>query len=150
MVPEQALREKTSAFEAQAYSHADSHTDYLRRIAGSLSNVERQVTQQSNAESIAQQVGIGTAATTSSNPAQQSQQHQQAQAGGAARQLNNAQPTQSQIQQQQQMPNMVNPMNVQQLRSQIFQHQQVSKQKTPPSARQKPQPGPDGKVSGRR
>lgn len=47
MVPEQALREKTSAFESQAYTHAESRTDYLRRIAGGLSNVERQSNQQS-------------------------------------------------------------------------------------------------------
>lgn len=43
LVPEQALREKTSAFESQAYTRAESRSDYLRRIAGGLSNVERQV-----------------------------------------------------------------------------------------------------------
>lgn len=137
MVPEQALRNKTSSFEMQAYSHADNRTDYLRRIAGGLSNVERQVAQQSNAASIPQQAIIGTAAIASSNLAQQPQQ---------ALLLNTKQPTQS----QQQMMNMVNPMNMQQLRNQVFQHQQASKHlqpKTLPKARQKPQPSPDVKVS---
>ena len=45
MVPETALREKTSAFEAQVFTHAESRPHYLRRIAQGLSNVERQVAQ---------------------------------------------------------------------------------------------------------
>ncbi len=42
MVSEQLLREKTSAFEARAFANSESRTDYLKRIAGGLSNVERQ------------------------------------------------------------------------------------------------------------
>lgn len=72
MVPQQALREKTSAFESQAYQNADSRTDYLKRIAGGLSNVERQVQQTSseNAGNLQQPPG-GAPPSAATNPISQ-------------------------------------------------------------------------------
>lgn len=41
MLPNQVLREKTTAFESKEFQVAESRMDYLRRIAKGLSNVER-------------------------------------------------------------------------------------------------------------
>lgn len=43
------MREKASTFESQAYQNSNSRVNYLKCVAGGLSNVERQV--QDNAES---------------------------------------------------------------------------------------------------
>ena len=68
MVPEQALRENTSAFECKAYANAESRTDYLKRIAGGLSNVERQVQAALASASIAHPEE-NESVTSNSNPA---------------------------------------------------------------------------------
>ena len=60
MVPEQTLREKTSAFESQAYTHAESRTDYLRRVAGGLSNFEREATANASASGSPNVWHVGT------------------------------------------------------------------------------------------
>lgn len=61
-VPESSLKEKTSAFEAQAYTRATSRRDYLEKIAEGLSKVENQALQSSH-------VGMAGAAPIHSQPA---------------------------------------------------------------------------------
>ena len=64
MVPQQSLKEMTSAFEMHAYTKAESRTDYLKRIAAGLSNVERQA-QQFAASQAARLQGQGPGGTPS-------------------------------------------------------------------------------------
>lgn len=113
MVPQQTLRDKALAFEFRAYTHAESRTDYLRRIAGGLSNVERQVGHQSN-------ISIPPQPSTPVTPTPVPVANQ---GTGTRQQQSGTQPLQL-------MPNMVNPLNVQQLRNQI--EQQKATGKSPP------------------
>ncbi len=125
MVPEQALREKTSAFESQAYTNAESRTDYLKRIAGGLSNVERQVQQATSANANMVHPQANGTATTTTTPAAQVQ-------GAVPRAGITPQQAALHRQQQQQMLQAhgqmsSNPYNVQ-MRQQLLMQQQHAKQ----------------------
>lgn len=120
------MREKTSAFESQAYNKGVSRRDYLRHIAAGLSNVERQVADQRKAAALAQRAAANSAANMS-----MPQMH----AGSAARQL----PSQQLAAAHEQMLTMA---NMQQLHSQMMQ----GKQNMTPSGYQNPQAATEVKV----
>lgn len=60
MLSDESLRKKTSTFESQAYARAESRIDYLRQIAGGLSNLESIINQQSG-DAIASKAGSSSA-----------------------------------------------------------------------------------------
>lgn len=78
MVPENALKERTRAFEAQVFQKATSRQDYLTKIAEGLCNVERQAAKPASdsARLALQNSGNPVTSTTTSTPLQSNPSHQ--------------------------------------------------------------------------